>query len=293
MNLMQLKYFNKICECKSVSDAALFLHISQPSLSNAVKELETEFKVKLFSRHYRGVELTKEGMVLYNLSKDLLMKADEISHIMKDFGVERKILRLGVPPMIASMFLPDIYREFLPLNSEIKLEITECGQKELISKLEDETLDMVFLPHSKALGNDFSYIKVNQLETVCCVSGKNELSKLKKVTPEDLTDTKLVLFNNSFLQTEEINKWFAVKNIKPHIILQTEQLSTVQSLVLNNIGAGFMFRHLAEENSKIVSIPVENPFLIDVSLVWRKNAYFFSATSKFKNYIENYKMLFE
>lgn len=61
MNFNQLKYFNTVAEQGSVSKAAELLHISQPSLSAAIKELEEEFGTTLFNRHYRGVALTREG----------------------------------------------------------------------------------------------------------------------------------------------------------------------------------------------------------------------------------------
>ena len=61
MNLMQLKYFNAICTFGTVSGAAEYLHIAQPSLSNAIKELEGEFGVLLFSRRHRGMVLTPAG----------------------------------------------------------------------------------------------------------------------------------------------------------------------------------------------------------------------------------------
>ena len=81
MNLTKLKYFHAICTFHSFSEAAEYLHISQPSLSNAIKELENEYGVSLFSRHYRGVSLTSEGQVLYNLSKDVLNRTEQAENI--------------------------------------------------------------------------------------------------------------------------------------------------------------------------------------------------------------------
>ena len=65
VNLVQLKYFQAVCSYRTVSNAAEYLHISQPSLSCAIKELESEFGVLLFRRHHRGMKLTSEGEVLY------------------------------------------------------------------------------------------------------------------------------------------------------------------------------------------------------------------------------------
>ena len=70
MNINQLKYFNAVCEYGKVSVAAQILHISQPSLSSALKELEQEFGVNLFKRQHSGMSLTNEGRIFYDLSKD-------------------------------------------------------------------------------------------------------------------------------------------------------------------------------------------------------------------------------
>jgi len=61
MNLNQLKYFSAVCTYQTISDAAAYLHISQPSLSSAIKELEKEFGVVLFRRHHRGMVLLRKA----------------------------------------------------------------------------------------------------------------------------------------------------------------------------------------------------------------------------------------
>ena len=64
MTLIQLKYFQTICKYNNITRASAELHVSQPSLSNAVKELEREFGVSLFTRRSRGLELTQEGGIV-------------------------------------------------------------------------------------------------------------------------------------------------------------------------------------------------------------------------------------
>ena len=68
MNLIQLKYFQTICDFQSMTKAAEYLNISQPSLTLAVKELEKEFGVTLLRRHRRGMAITEEGAKLKKLT---------------------------------------------------------------------------------------------------------------------------------------------------------------------------------------------------------------------------------
>lgn len=286
MNITQIKYFRAICTYHSVSAAAEYLHISQPSLSNAIKDLENEFGVILFRRHYRGMTLTPEGEALLKASEQILRGMDQAEELMRDLGKGRKRLRLGVPPMIGSLILPKIYRQFVPEAGALSLNITEGGRRELMQKLREDQVDMVFMSHSGPLEQEYAAIQIAQLPIVCCANRKNPLSQLTEVRPQDVADTPLVLFDDSFFQTEKIKKWFADSGINPKIILQTEQLSTMLSIIAGNIAAGFMFRQLAEENPKLIPIPVEGSMLVDVSLVWKKDRYVSSGMRRFMEYVK-------
>ncbi|MBR5507671.1 MAG: LysR family transcriptional regulator [Clostridia bacterium] len=279
MNYYQLKYFQAVCTYKTVSAAARYLHISQPSLSGAIRELEKEFGVTLFRRCHHGMELTPQGETLLKLSDDLLSRTEHIKNVMSDFG-DSNVLRLGIPPMFGSMILPYIYGSFLKENPNIKLEITEGGRDELIQKLSEDLLDMTFLAHNRPLGQNFEAQNVSKLEIVCCVSKNNPLANRKSVSAAELSEEPLVLFKNSFFQTEEIRKWFALSNVTPNILLQTGQLSTIQTLISHNTAIGFMFRHLIDEKSDFVAISLNTPFFADISLVWKNDAHITNAMKK-------------
>lgn len=82
MTLRQLEYFCAICRCGSVTRAAGELLVSQPSLSNAVRELEREFGVSLFSRSSHGLILTAEGAALREEAEALLAQAGHLTDRM-------------------------------------------------------------------------------------------------------------------------------------------------------------------------------------------------------------------
>lgn len=286
MNLNQLKYFYTICIYGSLSDASEYLYISQPSLSAAIKALEKEFGVSLFTRRHQGMELTKEGKMLFEMCRDILVRTEQLENIMKDLGNERSRLRLGVPPMIGSLILPYIYCEFCQFHPDVTLEIVEGGRSELLDKLSEKYLDMVFLLQNKPLDVKYESTKLAQLEIVCCASKDNEISKLQFVSPANLEKMPLVLFENSFFQTEEIKKWFACEKINPNIIMQTNQLSTMLTMISKNVAVGFTFKELTEANQNFVAISTKSPIYVDASLVWQKDSYKFSSMEKFKKYIK-------
>ncbi len=289
MNLMHLKYFQAVAMCQTVSAAAEYLHISQPSLSGAVRSLENEFGVLLFRRHHRGMELTSEGEVLFKLCGDLLRRAEHLEERMRDLGRERKTLRLGVPPMIGSLLLPEIYNGFLSAHPDIRLEITEGGRQEITGLLSEGYLDMGFLPHTMPLSYELAALPVDCLEIVCCAAKNSLLAQGGTVNPSALRNTPLVLFEDSFFQTGEIKKWFAAGGVEPDILLQTAQLSTMIRVISEGIANGFMFRRLIEDNPELVAVPTEKPISINVSLVWKRDAYFFGCMRSFRNFVQGMK----
>lgn len=273
MKLTHLAYFHAVCTYQTISAAAEYLHISQPSLSAAIKEMEREYGVVLFRRLHRGMKLTPEGEALFAASGSLLKQVQDVEQMLYDLGNKRKILRLGIPPMIGSLLLPQIYGDFSRKHPEVRLEIMEGGRKELLGKLEEDALDIVFLPHVLPFEDALVSMELTQFEVVCAVSKQRALSQKKELRMRDLAQMPLVLFKNSFFQTEEIKKRFAQENVEPCIQLQTAQLSTVKTMIESNAAAGFLFKPLIENSRDRASISLEPPLLVKVSLVWKKDAY--------------------
>ena len=293
MNLNQLKYFYSVCIYGSISDAAQHLYISQPSLSSSIKMLENEFGVSLFNRRHNGMELTQEGKVLFKMCKDILQRTDQLEKIMKDFGNKRNKLRLGISTMMASLILPNIYRDFCQFHPDITIETIEGGRTELLDMLSENYIDAVLLLQNNPLDTKFESTKVTQLEIVCCASKDNPIAQYKSVTPQILKDTPLVLYKNNFFLTAEIKKWFVSEKINPNIILQTNQLSTMLTMISSNVAVGFILRQLAEANESFVAITTEKPMCVDASLVCKKDSYHLGCMDEFKEYLIHKEPFFQ
>lgn len=84
MDLKQLTYFVTIVDYKSFSKAAQKLHISQPSLSNAIKSLESDLGFQILDRNTRSIELTEAGAILYSKAVQLLLEMDRVKKEMDE-----------------------------------------------------------------------------------------------------------------------------------------------------------------------------------------------------------------
>lgn len=284
MNFMQLKYFNAVCELGSVSEAAKHLHVAQPSVSVAIRELEEEFGTVLFNRHHRGMRLTAEGTAFLTMSRDILERVALAEKSMKEMGKNKKTLRLGVPPMIGSLILPIIYGEFVANNTDVHLEITECGREETCKRLDAGELDLAFISHDRITDPTLTSINVGRLEIVCCVSEESPLSREVCITPRTLSQVPLVMFKDGFFQSLEIQGWFSGAGIEPQILIKTDQLSTMLKIISTNTAVGFTFDGLMQE-SGMKAIPTDPPLAVNVSLIRKKDGVLFNSMKRFIEFL--------
>lgn len=286
MNLQQLNYFYTIANYNSVTVASECLYISQPTLSAAIKALEKEFGVTLFQRCHTGMIMTPEGETLFEMCKDILSRTSQLENVMKDLGNEGTKLRLGIPPMLGSLCIPNIFSKFKTMYPDIALEFSEAGGEELMDMLSKNYLDIVITSHKKIIKENYAFEKLSTHEVVCCVSKDSPLVNLEYVTPQLLKDTPLVLFKENYHQTSRIKKWFAVEHITPNIVLQTEQLSTMLTMISSSNAVGFIFKDITTQNNAIVDIPIKSPMFASSYLAWRKNSYLSGSMKKFIEFMQ-------
>ena len=282
MTLDQLRYFSAVCNYGSVSQGAQSLNISQPSVSNAIANLEKEFGVALFTRHRKRMILTEEGQRLWEMADSLMTRADEIVDTMEALGKQNKVLRLGVPPMIGSLVLPVLFQKYFSQHPSVQVRIVEDDNSGLQRLLEDNQIDLAFLPHTQPFAGQWESAPLALLQNVCFVHKSHPLAGETSVTLEQLQEQELVLFKNSFFQTQRILDAFSQLQCQPKIALYTAQLSTMQNMILSNHAVGFMFDFLTKTTPELVGIPLDPPMTTQVSLVWKKSR---PATIDMKNLI--------
>ncbi|MBQ8174043.1 MAG: LysR family transcriptional regulator [Clostridia bacterium] len=284
MNLTKLYYFKTVCESESLSAAATLLHVSQPSLSASIKDLEKEFGLSLFRRRYKGLTVTEEGKTLYRLSLALLDHAEQIKRTMTDIGNGKRTLRLGIPPMIGSLMLSSVCTDYRSIEPEVELQITEAGTAELLVLLQTDRLDIIIIPHEGVVDKTLRATEIAEFELVCCVHKEHALARKREILPADLANERLVLFKNSFHQTERIRRWFAGGAVEPRILFQTDQLSTLVSMIESGQTVGFMFRELIKEETPLCALSMKDFEIIKVSLLQKADRVPFRAMKSFLEY---------
>jgi DNA-binding transcriptional LysR family regulator len=284
MRITQLEYFQMAAKTGSITGAAEALHISQPSVSTAIKELESELGYLLLARKGKHFTLTREGAVFLEETNRLLSHVENFSLSMKALKDKTRQIHLGIPPMIGSLVLPALYRQFQGKKVPFRLDVTEAGRHHLLEQLAANEIDMAFLPHVRPFDSRFDVITVAEPETVCCLPPGHPLARKDSLCAADLQDEPLILFKNSFFQTERIMDWFRAGETEPVILLHTDQLSTIYQFVSRGLAASFLFRQVAETLPDMSVVPLSTPMKARISLVRRRSDY---LPEEFRTFIEH------
>ena len=281
MKLIQLQYFCTACKYNNITRASEELHISQPSISNAIKELEAEFGVTLFKRLKKGFTLTSEGETLLKHAQDLLRHAEQVSLIMNEKSRANSGIRIGIPPMTGISQFPRLYRAFKKEYPDINISTHEFGANSLLASIKDGALDLAIIPTNVVDHARFSSLDLGEVETVFCVPADHRLAGEKTVNIRDLRGEPLILFDRGFIQYDVITSAFAAAGIEPNIVHLSSQLYMIKEFISSGFACGFMFRDIAETIPNISSIPLVNPIISKVILIWSKERHMSSDVMKF------------
>lgn len=289
MKLIQMQYFQMVCKYNSVSRAAEELHISQPTISNSIRELEDQFGIQLFHRIKKRLVLTKEGEYFLHKVHEILKITHSLDLDMASFGRMQNIIKLGVPPMIGTMLFPSMFGVFKPMYPEIQLDIYEHGSKRTIQLMEEDALDMAIVITNDLDTCKFNVIDILETQIVLCAKNSPPWSEKTSVTIEELEQEPLILLKEDSFQNSTIKQHFSARGIRPNIIMYSNQMLTLQKFVTEEIAKAFLFQELVTKGSGICGIPLNPPIQIQIGLIWKKERQMYSSTSKFIDFATKFQ----
>ena len=177
MDLKTLRYFVVVAEELNITKASKILMMSQPPLSNQIKNLEEELNTKLFIRRKRHLELTEEGKYLYQKAKDILLLNDKTINeiLLMNKGLSGTVsigLVEGTAPDIAAEWIS----EFLKMHPNVKFRILDGNSDDLIEKMRAGIISLAVItsPYDQILLNSF---KVGEEKMVALMNGESFVTK--------------------------------------------------------------------------------------------------------------------
>lgn len=288
MEFRVLQYFLAIAREETISGAAEFLHITQPTLSRQMKELEEEFGKQLFIRGNRKITLTEDGMLLRKRAEEIidLVEKTEMEMLSSDHTLSGDIHigsgeTIGIRPIIQA--IEKIQKEY-PL---IKFHLFSGNGDDVCDKLDKGLIDFGLLVGSSQLSKYETLLLPNKDHAGVLMRKDSDLSKKEFITPDDLRNKPLILSRQD-LKTNSIAKWFH-QSIEDLNVIATYNLIYNASLLVEETGGyliGLKGLINTSGDSPLCFIPLYPEVEIDLAFVWKKHQILSKASKLFLNTVQ-------
>lgn len=295
MTLQQLKYVIEVAKAKSISEAAKKLFISQPSLTNAIKELEKEMNITIFLRTNKGILISKEGEIFLGYARQVLEQAYllEEKYLKQDKRKQQFCVSTQHYSFAVNAFV-DIIKEYGHDEYDFSLRETQTYEIiEDVTSMKSEIGVLYINDFNKLViqkilkGHNLIFHSLIVVKPHIFISSKNPLAKKKKVTMEELRLYPYLSFeqgeHNSFYYSEEIfSSVVRYKNIR------VRDRATLFNLLIGLNGytvcSGIIDENL--NGKDIVAVALDEEGEMNIGYITRKD----SLTSDLANaYIEALK----
>lgn len=270
LEIRVLRYFLAVAQEGSVTRAARALHLTQPTLSRQIRELEEELGQTLFSRGGRELSLTREGLLLRQRAEEIVGLAEITEKEFRSLG-EKTVsgdLSLGCGESKALSFVTDALKV---LQDEHPLIIPHffSGNGEIVmDRLDKGLLDFAVLMGAENTERYYSLPLPNHDTWGLLMDKDDPMAQKKAITAEDLLDIPLILSSQS-LSRDELPGWLGFPMSRLHIAATYTLLFNGSLMVRSGLGYALCFDHIAPsgKDSPFAFRPLTSP----LSLVWKKH----------------------
>lgn len=287
MELRVLNYFLAIAREENFTKAARQLHVTQPTLSRQIAQLEEELGVTLFMRSNHNIILTEDGMILKRRAQEILSLADKTKRdfLHKDENLEG-VISIGSGEFLSTRCLTDCIAQFRKKHPLVRYELYSGNAGNIREHIERGLLD---------IGLMLEPIDIRKYEFICMpvkeewgafVREDSPLMDKHFISPQDLAGIPLILPLGDFAGSN-VDKWLGGYAPQAEIVARGNLLYNEAAMAQSNIGAVIGIR-LNCSYDGLQFIPLNPALKIGTALAWKKEQMFSAATAAFIEFAKKY-----
>lgn len=270
MELRVLRYFLMIAREENITHAAQLLHVTQPTLSRQIQDLEAELGVKLFERSNHRIILTQDGLLLRRRAQEIVELADRTRQDLARGETELcGEVAIGSGETRSMSALAEMLSSFRQRYPRIRYRFYSGNADHIKERMENGTLDMGLLPEPVDISK-YEFIRMPVKEEWGVLTREDSpLGGLKSVRPENLAGRPLMISSRELIENELAN-WFGGGLDGLDIPVRYNLLYNVAMLVKNGFGDALCIR-LDCSYPDLRFIPLSPPLELGSVLVWKRH----------------------
>lgn len=277
MDIRQIEYFVEVAKQLSFTKAAASLHISQPSISKAIQNLEAELGVPLFYRSSKQLELTDAGQAVLVNSMQVLESFQNLRTELTDImDLKKGQIRIGIPPIVGAEFFSKLisyYKEQYPL---IEILLTEVGTKRIREEIEAGELDIGLVCSVTSSNENLQTIRFLKDPLMLIIHESHPLAKKETVQISDLAEEAFIIYRKDFILYDRIIEECSKQGFFPMIACETTQKDLFIEMVQAKLGIALLPEKIAEKipYTSIKRIPFQEKTIhLELGISWKKHKY--------------------
>ena len=257
MNYNYLRYFSVLAQVEHYTLAAARLGISQPSLSAAIHNLETELGgVRLFEKVGRNIRLTEEGRYFQEKVDSALRELNTASMTLRDSrSGPPVVIRMGVISGTLDGTVARLITEYMAQNDRIRFRLTESSAEELMDMVRQEKLDMALLDTTNR-DRSLHFRKLCQRNVYAALPVGHPLAAVEELQPHDLADEVQVVFHSS--SEYSFGQWANSPSGEERIMCSVNTAQSALDLVAAGVGVCVMSEDCVRPHRNVCFVPVRN-----------------------------------
>lgn len=287
MEIRVLRYFLTIAREGSITNAANFLHVTQPTLSRQIHDLEDELGQKLFTRGSHNMTLTTEGMILRKRAEEIISMVDkteaEFTSMEEAVGGD---IYIGGGETDAIKFLAKVAKELHDTYPNIHYHLYSGNAQDVTERLDKGLLDFGVLVQPADISK-YDYLNIPAKDTWGVVMRKDSpLAEKETIRKEDLIGIPLICSRQAISQERsknEFTQWFGEDFDKLDIVTTFNLVYNAAIMVDAGLGYAVTIDKIANtsENSTLCFRPLEPKLDSGLNIIWKKYQVFSSAAELF------------
>jgi LysR family cyn operon transcriptional activator len=283
MLLRHIRYFLAVAEYRNFTRAAEALHVSQPTLSQQIRQLEETLCVQLIDRSGRAIQLTDAGAAYLRYAQRALQDLEAGKRAIHDVEeLSRGTLRLAMTPTFTSYLIGPLLEKYHGRYPNIMLNIVEMPQDRMEALLNEDALD-VGIAFNETHSADIE-IQVLFVEALAMVVGKSHRHAKKRaaLTLHEFESETLVLLNEEFATRRYIDRYCQQHGVTPRIAMEANSISAIIEIVQRSTLATLLPAAITREHNELHLVNLK-PALPQrtAALLLRKGAFRSAATRAF------------
>lgn len=247
-SLEAYRVFYTVASCGSITLAAGELSISQPAVSQSIKQLEEGLKTKLFTRTSKGVRLTGEGELLYSYvakGYEQIMLGEQ--KLIQLHNMELGEITIGASDMTLQFFLLPYLEKFHEQYSNIRIRVTNGPTPETLEKLEDGRMDFCVVSTPFEAKDTLEVIPVREIEDIFVAGRRFIPYKNKTLDFTELRELPLIFLEGNTSSRRYMEDFLKQNQVEVNPEFELATSDMIVQFALRNLGVGCVVKDFAKE----------------------------------------------